>query len=181
MQKKFFHTICFLLNALFCHAQFSGNLVLTLINEENGLSDNHVTAVLKDKKGLVWIGTQDGLNVLDGSAIKVFRHSDGDGISISNNYIHAIKEDADGNIWIATSLGLNCYNKKLQRIFRYPLAASPYGTSEIIFSITLDGEFVWCGTDGGLIKFNMRTHKSTFLECGKTEPIASRRFCNKIN
>ncbi len=179
--KKFLYTICFLFWVLFSHAQLSGNLVLTLINEENGLSDNHVTSALKDKKGLVWVGTQDGLNQLDGSSIKVFKHAVGDNLSLSNNYINAIKEDTDGDIWIATALGLNCYNNKTQSFSTYPMAASPYGTSEIIFSITIDGNFIWCGTDGGLFKFNRNNHSSTFYECGKTEPIAERRFCNKIN
>ncbi len=181
MQKKILHTICFLFCFLLSHAQLAGNLVLTLINEDNGLSDNHVTAVLKDKKGLVWIGTQDGLNVMDGSYIKFFKHNEGDSLSISNNHINAIKEDTDGNIWIATALGLNCYNKKLHRFFRYFMAASHYGTSEIIFSIEIDGNFIWCGTDGGLIKFNRANHSSTFLESGKTEPPLNRRYCNKIN
>ena len=58
---------------------------------------------------MVWIGTEDGLNLLDGSAIRIFKHRDHDSSSISNNIVNAIKEDAEGNIWIATSSGLNCY------------------------------------------------------------------------
>lgn len=181
MQKKILYTIYFFFCFLLSQAQLAGNLVLTLINEDNGLSDNHVTAVLKDKQGLVWIGTEDGLNVMDGSSLKFFKHAEGDSLSISNNHINAIKEDTDGNIWIATALGLNCYNKKLHRFCRYFMAESPYGTSEIIFSIDIDGNFIWCGTDGGLFKFNRTRQSATFFECGKTEPEVTRRYCNKVN
>ncbi|MEO7046508.1 MAG: histidine kinase, partial [Ferruginibacter sp.] len=181
MLKKSLYTICLICSVFFSHAQLSGNLVLTLINEENGLSDNHVTSVLKDKKGLVWVGTQDGLNQLDGSSIKVFKHVVGNNLSISNNYINAIKEDTDGNIWIATALGLNCYSNRSQSFTSYPMGTSPYGTPEIISSITIDGDLIWCATDGGLFKFNRRDHSSKFYECGKTELLANRRFCNKIN
>ncbi|MGG9961549.1 histidine kinase [Ferruginibacter sp. SUN106] len=181
MLKKIFYIILLLCPAFYSRAQNTTNLIFSQINEENGLSDNHVTCVLKDKQGLVWIGTEDGLNLLNGSSIKVFKHRDKDSTSISNNAINAIKEDEDGNIWIATSLGLNCYNKKTQRFINYYLAASPYSTSAIIFSIAIDGQFIWCGTDGGLFKFKKDDGSSIFFLCGKEEPVTNQRFCNKTN
>ncbi|MEO6820919.1 MAG: histidine kinase [Ginsengibacter sp.] len=181
MLKKNLYTICLVFSVLFSRAQLSRSLVLTTINEENGLSDNHVTCVLKDKEGFVWVGTEDGLNQLDGSSIKIFKHDPSDLFSISNNYINAVKEDVDGNVWIATSLGLNCYDKKTKHFSRSTMAGSPYGTSEIISSIDIDGNFIWCGTDGGLIQFNRNNHKSIFYECGKEEPLINRRYCNKTN
>jgi ligand-binding sensor domain-containing protein len=181
MPKKKFCSILFLCINFTVHAQTPANLIFSQVNEENGLSDNHVTCVLKDRQGLVWIGTEDGLNLLDGSTVKVFKHKDADSTTISNNYINAIKEDKEGNIWIATALYLNCYNKKLQRFFNYPLAYSPYSTSAIISSIAIDGSFIWCATDGGLCKFNSSNGTSIFFECGKDEPAANRRFCNKTN
>ncbi len=180
MQKKILYTILFLCCTFFCAAQNSTNLIFSQITEENGLSDNHVNCVLKDKQGLVWIGTEDGLNVIDGSSIKVFKHKDTDSSSISNNFINAIKEDDEGNIWIATLLGLNCYDKKVKHFRNYALAESPYSTSAIIFSIQIEGPVIWCGTDGGLFKFTKSNGNSIFLECGKEEPVSERRYCNKI-
>ncbi|MGC4101722.1 sensor histidine kinase [Ferruginibacter sp.] len=181
MLKKNFYTALFVCCFFFGPAQNTSNLIFSQIREENGLSDNHVTCVLKDKQDLVWIGTQDGLNLMDGSSIKVFKHRDKDSTSISNNFINAIKEDGEGNIWIATALGLNVYKKKLQRFFNYPLAASPYSTTAIIFSLAVDNDVIWCGTDGGLVKFNRNNGSSIFLDCGKEEAIGNRKFCNKIN
>jgi ligand-binding sensor domain-containing protein len=179
--KKYIYTIFFLCSYYLGISQSTPNLIFSQINEENGLSDNHVNCVLKDHQGLVWIGTEDGLNLLNGSSIKQFKHIDSDSTSISGNFIYAIKEDINENIWVATSHGLNCYNKKKQRFTNYYLTESPYSTSAIIFSIEIDGAFIWCGTDGGLFKFNIANGSSVFLECGKKEPVDRRRFCNKIN
>lgn len=181
MPKKIIYTISFFCCAFFCNAQNQGNIILSQINEDNGLSDNHTTCVLKDKQGLVWVGTQDGLNLLDGSSLKNFKHRDADSFSISTNFIYDIKEDEDGNIWIATSDGLNCYNKKVQHFFNYTLVASPYSSTALIFSIAIDKKNIWCGTDGGLIKFNASDKSSLLFECGQTEILNRRRSCNKIN
>src|SRR5690348_10491751 len=78
-------------------------LVLSNVSEENGLSDNHVQCVLKDREGLVWIGTGDGLNLMDGSTIKVFKHNNSDSTSLINNEITCLAEDHEGNIWIGTT------------------------------------------------------------------------------
>ena len=69
--------LCLFLPAICCHAQKAGTgaLVLYQVTEQNGLSDNHVRCVLKDSRGFVWIGTTDGLNVMDGSQVSVYRRA----------------------------------------------------------------------------------------------------------
>jgi len=37
-----------------------------MLDENNGLAGNRVTAITKDRRGLMWIGTQYGLNMYDG-------------------------------------------------------------------------------------------------------------------
>ena len=41
---------------------------------EDGLSHNHVQAILKDSRGFIWFGTADGANRYDGSEFVVYRH-----------------------------------------------------------------------------------------------------------
>lgn len=78
------------------------------LTTDDGLSDNRVTCLYKDKTGFVWIGTRNGLNRYDGHSFKIFRPTSGN--SISNENINDIEGDAQGNIWVATMNGLNCYN-----------------------------------------------------------------------
>ena len=47
------------------------------IEVADGLSNNSVYAILKDKDGFMWFGTNSGLNRFDGYTFKVYRHIDG--------------------------------------------------------------------------------------------------------
>ncbi len=41
--------------------------------EKDGLSDAVLTAVYQDRSGLLWLGTNDGLNTFDGLSFQNFR------------------------------------------------------------------------------------------------------------
>ncbi len=75
------------------------------IGLEQGLLQNHVTALFQDSRGLIWIGTSDGLNQFDGYRFKAYRFDSLDPTSISGNYIYHIMEDRSGKFWIRTSAG----------------------------------------------------------------------------
>lgn len=90
---------------------------------KNGLSQNAVTAIFKDSKGYVWLGTQDGLNRFDGIGFTQYKHDANDTMSISDQYITAISEDGAGNIWVGTRNGLNKFsyhNNQFERIHINP-------------------------------------------------------------
>ncbi|RYE52604.1 MAG: hypothetical protein EOP48_16130, partial [Sphingobacteriales bacterium] len=38
------------------------------------LSSNNVTVIFKDKFGLMWFGTEDGLNKFDGTNFTIYKH-----------------------------------------------------------------------------------------------------------
>ncbi len=103
----FITTFCFLLTCSYrSNAQvYAAARLLTTVD---GLSDNRVNCIYKDKTGFVWIGTRNGLNQYDGHSFRVFKPSSGN--SISNEIIHSITEDKNGNVWVGTMDGLNKYN-----------------------------------------------------------------------
>lgn len=70
------------------------------IDVDQGLSHNHVTAIMKDREGFLWVGTNSGLNRYDGYAFRVFRNDLRDSTSISNNYINSLFMDPGGRIWV---------------------------------------------------------------------------------
>lgn len=74
----------------------------SLFNTANNLGNNNITAIFSDSKGLLWIGTDDGLSRYDGYSFVVYRHNNTDTTSIAGNMIRAIDETPDGNLWIAT-------------------------------------------------------------------------------
>lgn len=93
----------FLSLPLFVAGQHS--LSYTRLTVEDGLSNNSVQCILQDKRGLVWIGTNGGLNRCDGSSL--VHYSILSQPAITNSVITALFQDEHGMIWIGTENGLN--------------------------------------------------------------------------
>lgn len=90
------------------------------LNTNDGLSQGTVNCVYQDKKGFVWIGTNDGLNRYDAYSFRVYKTNPNDTLSISGNAIVSIAEDSASNLWIATrNNGLNYYNRRKDIFIRY--------------------------------------------------------------
>src|SRR5690606_5460617 len=82
----------------------------SLLDMNNGLSNNQVKCFLKDSYGFLWIGTMSGLNRYDGYEIKEFRYDSKDTASIVGNTIISLFEDPERNVWIQTNYGYSIYN-----------------------------------------------------------------------
>ncbi len=73
---------------------------------------NGVRSILRDFKGYMWFGTEDGLIRFDGIQLYHYEHAEDDSSSLSNNEVNTLLEDTKGNLWIGTSKGLNLYNRE---------------------------------------------------------------------
>lgn len=119
----------------------------------NGLSSNTVNAIVKDKYGFMWFGTDDGLNRFDGLTFTVYRHKEGDSSSLGGNSIFALHEDRSGNLWIGTNNTLSCYNRKKDAFINYKFTFN--NTARTLFC-DHTGQ-VWIGSYIGLFRLNPRT------------------------
>ena len=54
-------------------AGFSQNYLSKQITTNQGLPDNDVCSILKDKENRLWIGTSNGLALLTGKTTKIFK------------------------------------------------------------------------------------------------------------
>src|SRR5690606_5494692 len=75
------------------------------LDESDGLSNNTVTAVVTDKSGLLWIGTDHGLNSYDGYSVENFYSKDHRGM-LSDQIVRMVCDERN-RIWI------QCGNGKL--------------------------------------------------------------------
>ena len=95
----------------------STNKVYTC-NSSNGLKDNNVFAVMKDKRGNLWVGTSSGIQQvgLDATSRRftVKQFGIADGYESSETNLNAIIEN-NGRIWIGTTRGLYIYNPGAQQ------------------------------------------------------------------
>ena len=96
------------------------NIEFTSFNNRDGLSNSQVNAILKDKTGYVWFGTQSGLNRFDGFRMKTFLYSATNQTSLANNYVDELQEDNEGKIWVHTSVGYCVYDPTTEQFDRKP-------------------------------------------------------------
>ncbi len=121
------------------------------ISIDQGLSQSAVFAILQDKKGFMWFGTEDGLNRYDGYHFVEYKHDPDDPNSLSNNVVQAIYEDRDGMLWIGTEVGLNRFDRESEKFIRFKQSETPHSLSNNnVLSIREDKKgALWIGTMGG--------------------------------
>lgn len=82
---------------------------------EDGLSQASVYSIFQDSRGLLWLGTEGGINKYDGYSIISFPTIDSKKILSSTGAISSIIEDHESNLWYG-SLGilsrLNIHSEK---------------------------------------------------------------------
>lgn len=75
----------------------------TVLNDSKGLPSNNVYSILQDKKGYIWIASQEGISRYDGFNFKTYKNPKQTSASGSN-----LKEDGLGRIWYQNFDGY-CY------------------------------------------------------------------------
>lgn len=88
-----------------------------------GIGKNVIRCILEEPSGVLWIGTNEGIVLLDPKRMKVLRrfiHNPGDPGSLGSNTVNHMVRDAKGRIWIATeNNGLDVYNQNLGQFRHY--------------------------------------------------------------
>jgi signal transduction histidine kinase/ligand-binding sensor domain-containing protein/DNA-binding response OmpR family regulator len=135
----------------------SGQIRFKNLSVTQGLSQNLVQCILKDKTGFMWFGTRDGLNRYDGYKFVIYKKDSKKPSSISNNTINDIVEDKSGNIWIGTSEGLNKYDRATDSFVTFNLDTAKLIISDLLVD---SQERIWITTTNtGLLNFNPKTGK----------------------
>ncbi|WP_262248843.1 hybrid sensor histidine kinase/response regulator transcription factor [Parapedobacter soli] len=88
------------------------------LDVDDGLSHNHITAIVKDERGFVWFGTPVGLNRYDAHEFKVFRHVPTQESSLVDNGINDLFLGPGGRLWVRTPLGVNIYDPGRESFIR---------------------------------------------------------------
>jgi len=70
--------------------------------EPEGLRNLAVRALLQDRLGFIWVGTENGLYRFDGERFIVYTTAQG----LPSNFIQSLTEAEDGTLWVGTSGGV---------------------------------------------------------------------------
>ncbi|WP_343524556.1 two-component regulator propeller domain-containing protein [Pedobacter sp.] len=134
--------------------------VLKTYGINDGLPSKNTTVALKDKRGFIWVGTENGLCKFDGYSFKVYVNIAGDSTSLTNNYINAIVEDHNGRLWVGTMNGLNRFDpltEKFERFYHKENDRTSLSNNKV-WSVLIDKtKKLWIGTDDGFNLFNQKS------------------------
>lgn len=120
-----------------------------------------IRCILKDHKGLMWFGTQNGLIKYDGINLTAYEHIPDSTNSLSHIAVTTIIEDSDNNLWIGTAKGLNLYNRDQDNFSGIDTAIIEAELINESYINELHADScLWIGTLGqGLLSYNTSTKK----------------------
>jgi DNA-binding NarL/FixJ family response regulator/signal transduction histidine kinase/ligand-binding sensor domain-containing protein len=89
----------------------------------SSLSDNRVQDLYRDRGGVVWIATDDGLNLYDPRQLQFahYRHDPEDPHSLAGDRVWGMTGDTEGQLWIGAGGTLNRFDLATERVTHYPL------------------------------------------------------------
>jgi len=90
--------------------RYDGYQVRTFRSDMNNpslLTNNDIQSLAEDKQNRIWIGTKQGINLLDRNTLNITPFDES---PVQGDNINALACDDKGNMWIATPRGLFCYD-----------------------------------------------------------------------
>lgn len=140
---------------------------------DKDLSNSLVNQVYQDKRGFIWIATENGLNRFDGTKFTTYKHVQEDSTSLKNNYVRTLFEDNKGTLWVGCINGLMIYDRATNsfreiKMYKEGKQVSPHITKIIE---TRDGN-IWIATSGQGV---------FFIKNGKVGYPPESRFANMLN
>ena len=142
-------------------AQPAAHLAFERLAQERGLSHGTVTAIVQDRTGFLWLGTEDGLNRYGGAGFSVFRPMQGDTTSLADGWITGLLVGRDGSLWVSTLHGgLQRFDPGTERFRHYRHAdADLQSLSSDRVNAVLEAHdgAIWTGTVRGLDRLDPAT------------------------
>lgn len=122
--RRILFTIGFVVCYLSVYGFFEKDIrVLTM---QNGLADNTVSCIHKDKDGFMWFGTDNGLSRYDGKNIRNF------GSNERYMKVSHIRESANDLLWLVANEQLYCFDRRMERYVPVRLNRKYAGVQDIL-------------------------------------------------
>ena len=136
---------------------------------ENALivAGENIRVIYQERSGVLWFGTDKGLNRYDGQSVRTYLHDPEDPDSLGHDQVNVIYADRAGNLWIgADGGGLHKFDRETEQFIHYRNIPDDPATisHDQVNAIYEDhaGE-LWIGTLNGLNKFDPQSER--FIRC----------------
>ena len=128
--------------------------------------------MMLDKKGLLWIGTTNGLRSYDGYTVHDYRSLVINSQQLPSSTVNCMAEGNEDLLWVGTRDGLVCLDR---RTGEWHTVRLPGENQRVIYclSVTADG-CVWVGTDGGLTCYDPKSKRLHDFDGDKMPAIDSK-------
>ena len=107
-------SLLYFLCLLFCLPLKVHAYSLRQFSNRDGLSNSAILSLYQDDRGIIWIGSCDGMNIFDGTDIHLYTPINSSKTLLSGNLINQIIESEKDILWVQTNYGLNRLDTKQQ-------------------------------------------------------------------
>lgn len=83
-----------------------------MLSVGDGLSSSNVNALYQDRRGDIWIATENGLNRYDGLYIHKYKHDPSNPHSLAHNIVRSFAEDGQGRLLVGGEFGVQYYDSR---------------------------------------------------------------------
>jgi signal transduction histidine kinase/ligand-binding sensor domain-containing protein/CheY-like chemotaxis protein/HPt (histidine-containing phosphotransfer) domain-containing protein len=132
----------------------------------DSLQSDDVRAVLEDRAGSLWVGTADGLDLLDRSSgsFSHYRHDPNDTDSLRDSFVMSLYQDQSGLLWIGTrNGGVSRWNPRSWELGTH--RPSWLGGGPVTAFADAPGNRVWVASlGGGLMQFDPERGVATSID-----------------
>jgi diguanylate cyclase (GGDEF)-like protein len=127
--------------------------------DQGSRSVNGTSAVLEDRAGRVWAGSEwngGGLDLLDPASGKFrhFIHASGGTNTLSHDNVSSLHEDAQGSIWVGTAKGLDRLDIDAAGKVRIRSYAAAVGAAKVLAIRSDQDGKIWASTLAGLYRID---------------------------
>ena len=137
----------------------------------DGLSESTINVIFEDRKGFIYIGTENGLGLFDGLSFYNYKMNVFDSSTIFGNNIQSISQDENDDIWVGTELGLSRLNTNKRRFERFSNSSYNLENIEKIFNDKSGN--IWFKNTAGIYIFSKSKNKIDCISCGNNMEINS--------
>lgn len=134
-----------------------------------GLSNNNVHALMKDRENNLWIGSfEGGINVMNMSTNNITRINTENTPALKSNMVFCFVQDEKGIIYIGTTAGLNLYDPRRKEFY---VVDHPILSRKFIYNLMIDSEGnIWVSSrTDGLFCFDKQTKTIKHYSAGSHE------------